>query len=152
MGKIKELINNVTGEVTERIRGSRRLSLEEYHAKLIARGLDPATGHYVPDRVPMAPPIGYKRHPTVSEMIRDQVRSEHLRQALIAAGDETFEEADNFDIPDDHDRESPYEVHFDPPVDQGPAPTPAPRPSPTAPEAPPTPPSQAAVPEPPKAQ
>lgn len=67
----------------------------------------------------LEPPIGYKKQKSLAEQIREQVRSEHLRQAALAAGAETFEEADDFDIPDDDfDPKSPYEEVFDPPIDR----------------------------------
>lgn len=68
------------------------------------------------DSTPMAPPVGYKREPTIAERIRDMVRGEHLRNAALAAGAETFEEADDFDIPDDdtYDPSTPYEEVFEP--------------------------------------
>lgn len=73
-------------------------------------------GRELPDPVPMAPPVGYTRQPSLSEQIRAMVVSEQLRAAAMAAGEETFEEADDFDIGDefDQDRHSPYEADFDP--------------------------------------
>lgn len=44
------------------------------------------------------------------------VVSEKLRMEALAAGQETFEEADDFDVDDDFDPTSPYEVNFDPPL------------------------------------
>lgn len=76
-------------------------------------GLD-KEGREVPDPIPMAPPIGYKRQPSLTERIRDMVRSEHLRIAALEAGQETFEEADDFEVGDDFDPNSPYEEVFDP--------------------------------------
>lgn len=64
--------------------------------------------------LPIAPPIGYKKSPTLAEQIRAMVVSEKLRQEALAAGAETFEEADDFDVGDDYDPTSPYEVDFDP--------------------------------------
>lgn len=99
----------------------RQLDLEEEIVKLDARGRE------VPDPTPMAPPVGYKKQPSMMENIRAMVRSEHLRQAAIQAGYETVEEADDFEVGDDFDPSSPYEHNFDPPE---PAPTPpAPPPS-----------------------
>lgn len=73
------------------------------------------TGAEIPDPVPMAPPIGYKKQPTMVDHIRTMIRSEKLRQEVEAAGFETMEEADDFDIGDDVDPASPYEHNFDPP-------------------------------------
>lgn len=67
-----------------------------------------------PDPVPVAPPLGYKKTPSLSEQIRDMVRSEKLAADLAAKGVETFEEADDFNIPDDPiDPSSPYEADFE---------------------------------------
>lgn len=67
-----------------------------------------------PDPLPVSPPLGYKKTPSLSEQIRDMVRSEKLRQAAEEAGVETFEEADDFDIPDDPvDPSTPYEADFE---------------------------------------
>lgn len=71
-------------------------------------------GREIPDPVPMAPPVGYQRQPSLTERIRDMVRSEHLRIAALEAGQETFEEADDFEVGDDLDPSTPYEEVFDP--------------------------------------
>lgn len=75
-------------------------------------------GREVLDGTPMAPPVGYKRQPSMVEHIRALVRSEQLAAAVAAQGFETFEEADDFDIMDDNDPmpSSPHENEFDPPV------------------------------------
>lgn len=74
-------------------------------------------GKEVPDPTPIAPPVGYKRQPTLVEQIRAMVRSERLAAEVSEAGYETFEEADDFDVPDDPvDPSTPYEVGFEPPV------------------------------------
>lgn len=74
-------------------------------------------GREIPDPVPLAPPVGYKRQPSLVELVRDMVRGEHLRQAAMAEDKDTFEEYDNFEIPDDPSPpNTPYENDFDPPV------------------------------------
>jgi len=73
-------------------------------------------GREVVSSVPMAPPIGWKKQPSMIDHIRNLVRSERLRQEVEAAGFETPEEADDFDIGDDYDPQSPYEHNFDPPA------------------------------------
>lgn len=78
-----------------------------------ASNLD-AHGREIPDPTPMAPPVGYNRQPSLSEQIRAMVRSERLAQEVAAAGYETFEEADDFDVGDDFEPSSPYEGNFDP--------------------------------------
>lgn len=72
------------------------------------------------DPTPMAPPIGYKKSPSITEQIRSMIRGERLRQEAEAEGYESFEEADDFEIGDDFDPTSPYEEVFEPmPQDDG---------------------------------
>lgn len=75
-------------------------------------------GRELLDGTPMAPPIGYKKQPSMIDNIRNMVRSEVLRSHVESAGFETFEEADDFDVGDDYDPTSPYEIDFDPPAAQ----------------------------------
>jgi len=110
-------MSKLTGEVgVPAQRQPEQINLEEYLEKLASKGLD-ANGHQIPDPVPIAPPIGYKRQPSMVEIVREAVRSEALRQAVAAAGHETFEEADDFDVGDDPElAHSPFENQFDPPI------------------------------------
>lgn len=71
-------------------------------------------GREVMDPLPIAPPIGYKKAPSISETIRNMIRSERLKQEAEAQGFESFEEADDFDVGDDYDPKSPYEEVFEP--------------------------------------
>lgn len=108
------------------------LSLEDYLLKLLDAGIDPYTGHAKMDPVGIAPPVGYKRNPTIAETVRDLIRSEKLKNAMLEAGEETFEEADDFEV-DDEPPLPPhlYEPNFDPPlVDRKVEPTPPPAPPP----------------------
>lgn len=71
------------------------------------------------DPTPLAPPVGFIRHPSLAEQIRDMVRSERLAHDLDAQGVESFEESDDFEIPDDpRDPATPYEENFDIPVSE----------------------------------
>lgn len=70
-------------------------------------------GRFKPDPIPMAPPVGYMKQESMAEIVRRMVRSEHLRLAADAAGLESFDEAEDFDVGDD-DPSSPYEEQFDP--------------------------------------
>lgn len=96
-----------------------RLTLEEYAEKLIAAGLT-EDGRESVSNIPMAPPIGYIRQPSLVETIRDMVRSEKLAEASRAAGMETFEESEDFDVGDEDAAElrSGFENDFDPPVQE----------------------------------
>lgn len=89
-------------------------------------------GREKPDPTPIAPPIGYKRQPSLHEQIRQMVRSEKLAMEAAAQGYETFDEADDFDVGDDIDPSSPYEEQFEgdllppPPPSETPGAPPAP--------------------------
>lgn len=72
------------------------------------------TGAELPDPTPMAPPIGWKPSDPLHKRIREMIISEKLRMEAAAAGMETLDEADDFDVGDDYDPASPYEEHFDP--------------------------------------
>lgn len=65
-----------------------------------------------PSDKPVAIPARFMRPPTLQEQVRNLVRGEMSRQAA-EEGHETFEEADDFDIGDDYDPTSPYEMDFD---------------------------------------
>lgn len=96
-----------------------RLGKDAYFKKLESKHIDPDTGSFIPDPTPMAPPIGYKKQPSMVELVREMVRSERLRQEVEAAGQETFEEAEDFDIGDDPpDLKSGWENDFDPPLEE----------------------------------
>lgn len=71
-------------------------------------------GRELMDPTPIAPPIGYKKSPSIAEQIRNMVRSERLRQEAESQGYESFEEADDFEVGDDFDPKSPYEEVFEP--------------------------------------
>lgn len=75
---------------------------------------DPTT-HYQPaDPTPMAIPIGAKRPERLQDQIARLVRNHDIQRTLAAAGMETFQDADDFDIEDDPiDPTTPYESDFD---------------------------------------
>lgn len=64
-----------------------------------------ANGHEVLNPTPMAPPLGYKKTPSLAEQIRQQV----LTMRAIDMEPETEEEADDFDIEDDPAPQSRWE-------------------------------------------
>lgn len=100
------------------VREKPRMSDGDYAEKMERKGLTPDGAMLdAPDMdLPIAPPLGYIKQPSITERIRDMVRSEHLRLAAESAGAETFEEANDFDVGDDYDPSSPYEEVFDPPA------------------------------------
>ncbi|UDN67853.1 hypothetical protein [robinz microvirus RP_147] len=84
-------------------------------------------GKEYPDPIPMAPPVGYSAPPTIMEMIKSMIHSERLLAQADSEGFDTYDEAEDFDIPDDPmDPHTDYEAVFDPP------PKPLPDPVPTS--------------------
>lgn len=105
--------------VLEKVKGvlrrrPRQLELEEYLEKMAAKGFD-KNGNLIMDPTPIAPPIGYKKHPSMVEIVRDMVKSERLAQEALASGHETFEEAEDFEIDDEPEQlRSKWENDFEP--------------------------------------
>lgn len=58
---------------------------------------------------PLEPPLGYKRVPSLSEMIAQQVRRMKIELLEDDAIQETEEEADDFEVGDDFHPLSPHE-------------------------------------------
>lgn len=72
-------------------------------------------GRELVDPTPMAPPVGFKAQPSMFETMRAMVRSASLAAAAAAEGMDSFEDANDFDVPDDDfDPRSPWEEQFDP--------------------------------------
>lgn len=65
-----------------------------------------------PDPTPLAIPVNFRRPPSIEEMIQKYVRTE-LSTRAQDQGAETFEEADDFDVDDDPELRSPYEITAD---------------------------------------
>lgn len=119
-------------------RRGRPTDMEDYYARQERRGF--IGSRQKVDGTPVAPPVGYVKQPSMVEIIRQQVRSAHLAAAAEAAGMDTFEEADDFDVgdPDDALPLTQYEAIFEPPAAEPEAsPTPAPEPPLPAPSEPP---------------
>jgi len=66
-------------------------------------------GGEIGDPTPMQPPLGYKRTPTLSEQIAQQVRIQTLKNLEDSFEPETDEEADDFEVGDDYEPLSKYE-------------------------------------------
>lgn len=71
-------------------------------------------GEEIPDPKPTGLHVNFKRPLPLGERIRKLVQSELLARELDATGVETFEDADDFDTPDDPTDSTPYEESFDP--------------------------------------
>lgn len=73
-----------------------------------------------PDPQPLALPAGFKEPESLEQQIRRLIRSEEWAEQMNNAGNETFEESEDFDIDDDSfDPGSPYEEIFDPTLGRG---------------------------------
>lgn len=70
-------------------------------------------GKEFPNPVPLEPPLGFVPQKPIHEQIRDMVVAQLSAQAA-EAGEETMEEADDFDVGEDFDPHSPYELDFEP--------------------------------------
>lgn len=66
-------------------------------------------GHELPDPRPMARPLHISVPETLAQQIQRMVRSE-LSQRAAQEGHETFEDADDFDVGEDAELSSPYEL------------------------------------------
>lgn len=85
--------------------------VENLEAKIAVR-LD-NFGREIPDPEPLTLPSGFRRPETLQEQVRRLVRTQLSMQAA-ESGAETFEESEDFDVDDDFDPNTPYEVFFDP--------------------------------------
>ncbi len=70
-------------------------------------------GREIPDPTPMSLPVGFKIPETLDEQIQRLVRNQVSRNA-DEKGFETFDEAEDFDVDDEIDPNSPFEMEFDP--------------------------------------
>lgn len=89
-----------------------RLAIDPETGEL--RELQDENGWEIPDPEPVAIPSGFKRPETLAEQVRRLVRSERFNEELKAAGVETFDEADDFEVDEDFDPSTPFETFFDP--------------------------------------
>lgn len=58
-------------------------------------------GYEVPDPMPVEMPIGFKKPLTIQEQIARALRSERIKQAQEARGEETFEDSMDFNTGED---------------------------------------------------
>lgn len=65
-------------------------------------------GREIPDPTPVAPPVGYKKQPSMVDHVRALVAADLSRRAE-QMGYESFEESNDFDIGDDFEPETEYE-------------------------------------------
>lgn len=100
----------MTAEEADAIRAA---EAEEAALRAQEKPLD-ELGRELPDPTPLEPPLNYIKTPSLSEQIREMVRSEKLRMEAEAMGFESFEDADDLEMDEDPDPGSPYEINFDP--------------------------------------
>lgn len=114
-----------TGEVAEteidargRVHRRRGLQyeLEDYIERQTRRGY--VGSLQTVSSVPMEPPLGYQRQPSIFDQMRAMVdlRVNAIREEMAGGNEkETLEEADDFDVGDDDDFQpsTPYEGNFD---------------------------------------
>lgn len=79
----------------------------------VVRELQDEFGREIPDDRPMVLPSGFRRPETLAEQVQRLVRS-HVSRMAADRGDETFEEAEDFDVGEDVEPSTPYETFFDP--------------------------------------
>lgn len=68
-------------------------------------------GREKPNPTPLAPPIGYVKHKTIAQQMREMIQLASYEAAM--AGAETEEEANDFDVGEDFDPTSPWEHEFE---------------------------------------
>lgn len=82
------------------IKAARRAFVQKYNEK----------GQEIPDPRPVEVPLGLRRPKDIHEMIHDALRGERMRIAAERAGVESFEEANDFDLDEEPDLVSKYEL------------------------------------------
>lgn len=75
------------------------------------------TGAEIHNEPPVAVPANYKRPPTLAEQVRQMCRT-HLSRMAQEQGQESWEDADDFEVGDDFDPSSPHELVFDPELER----------------------------------
>lgn len=68
-------------------------------------------GSEIADPVPLAASLKFKKPPTLQEQVRRLMQRE-MQEHIHGLGHETFEEANDFDVGDDFDPNSPWEEEF----------------------------------------
>lgn len=85
--------------------------LEPYWERSVASQYLDALGREIPNSTPVAPPVGYKRAPSIAEQMRQMIKMASYEAAQ--SGAETEAEANDFDVGEDFEPESPYEHDFE---------------------------------------
>lgn len=69
-------------------------------------------GREVVNPVPHAPPLGYRPEPSIMEMVDAMVKRRLAELGDDDVIDENLQEAEDFEVPDDMDPSSPYEIQL----------------------------------------
>lgn len=77
----------------------------------ISNAYQDAFGREILSSVPVEPPLGYVKRPSIADQIRDAIRQASIE--AHAAGAETEEEANDFDVDEDMEPTSPWENDFE---------------------------------------
>lgn len=62
---------------------------------------------FVPDPVPMQPPLGYTPQPSMFDVMRQMIEQNRLSEIARAEGQETLEESEDFEINDETEEYAP---------------------------------------------
>lgn len=81
-----------------------------YEQSVQSQYLD-ANGHELPNPVPMQPPVGYVKRPSIAQQMREMIQQVSYEAAM--SGQETEEEANDFDVDEDFEPSSPWEDEFE---------------------------------------
>lgn len=71
-------------------------------------------GEELLDDRPMSAAVGFKRPPSLADLVKSLIRNEQVQRDFETHGIETFDDADNFNTGEDMDMTSPWEENFDP--------------------------------------
>lgn len=93
-----------------------RMTETAFKKKMERKGLTEDGSMEIPNPTPMAPPVGYRKLPSMVDHVREAVRSEMFRRDMERQGKETFEEADDFEVEDDPFPVSMYDNEGEIPV------------------------------------
>lgn len=90
----------------EKLKPTDRIKAMQSHKKGMALN---AGGQEVPDPRPMEPPVGYVAQPTLMELMASMLQQHQRAQELLEEDFDTEEDADDFDVGEDYEPESPHE-------------------------------------------
>lgn len=93
-----------------------RAMVEAQHVNPFKVALLDPEGREIPDPVSLVQEVSWRDPPNIEATIQSFLAEQRIREALHEQGQETFEEADDFEVGDDFDPTSPYEGDFETPL------------------------------------